>query len=80
LGSKYLDRALSGLRIVILSKGSCLCVGFGDGFLANCARKIAGVCLFAEAIVVVVVVCWWCGVEEEERKRTGQECVGGHEC
>jgi hypothetical protein len=26
LGSKYLDRAPSGLRIVILSKGSCLYV------------------------------------------------------
>lgn len=76
MGSKYLGRAPSGLRIVILSKGSCVSVGFVVIFKQLCSkngwRRLVGegdcgrLCWFGW-------VFW--GIEEERRKGGRRDCA-----
>lgn len=77
LGSKYLDRAPSGLRIVILSKGSCLLARSIVEFEQFWQE------FFVVAKVFVMVMMVWCGksgVEKGERKRARAECAGRQRC
>lgn len=78
MGSKYLDRAPFGLRIVILSKGSCVIVDFVMTFkqivleklvVDDCLRKLLSSC-------VGTCVVWKRegGNEQDENVRRGHKC------
>ena len=67
MGSKYLDRAPSGLRIVILSKGSCKFLSVSILTDEQTSQEELLVLLVGSAIVVVV--CKRCEVEEGRRER-----------
>ena len=78
MGSKYLDRAPFGLRIVILSKGSCVIVDFVVIFKqivlersmeGGCLRKLLSSC-------AGTCVVWKRegGNEQDEIVRRGHKC------